>query len=533
MVPRDDSEILTRARNGRLWPRLPGRAGNAMSLPGTVTADDEHGDLLAQAEAAIDDGAAPRSGGPNALAASLADVMEEGSDDGADGKEGRDGAAGSATADDGARGGSDEKRAAAHTSNIGGATSAPAAMVGHTSTSSRRLKEPNFVATEAVIAGIAKDPTDRIAAQKYESRGREAHFAKRGSVSARFKSGPEPLPLRPAPWQQAQTMVKKASGQLSQWFQHAERSERAVPVLPLKERLSRKWCSCLPRHRNRRQRALYHWRVLRRAVSNVPAIAALVDASRLPVTCTQRLFAIDQSDPLSRVTTPWMAHPRSRFRSLWDVTMLIFVSLLLFYVPFELGFTYIASIDGTPEAQFWYVMDWMFDVYFVCDIVLSFRTAYVDDGELEQDPSTVARNYLKLWFWLDLLATVPYGRILGVIALAEGTAVTSGTLAAKLPRILRFARLARLMRLLRLFKVRRLLDQLEETGMSAAALMRLAQLFFWLITLAHFLACSWYWVADINDLGPDTWASHNDVFPDDSFSHKYVVCACRHPARSR
>ena len=39
------------------------------------------------------------------------------------------------------------------------------------------------------------------------------------------------------------------------------------------------------------------------------------------------------------------------------------------------------------------------------DIAVNFRTAVLDDGDLEQDPSAVAWRYLQGWFALDLVTT--------------------------------------------------------------------------------------------------------------------------------
>jgi len=52
------------------------------------------------------------------------------------------------------------------------------------------------------------------------------------------------------------------------------------------------------------------------------------------------------------------------------------------------------------------------DIFFIVDLFLNFRTAILDDGELIQEPKQVARKYAKTWFAVDLIATIPYDRIL-------------------------------------------------------------------------------------------------------------------------
>jgi len=52
--------------------------------------------------------------------------------------------------------------------------------------------------------------------------------------------------------------------------------------------------------------------------------------------------------------------------------------------------------------------------FFTLDIVINFRTAVIDDGELIQEPLAVAWSYLRGWFFADFVATVPYDLFLAV-----------------------------------------------------------------------------------------------------------------------
>ena len=53
-------------------------------------------------------------------------------------------------------------------------------------------------------------------------------------------------------------------------------------------------------------------------------------------------------------------------------------------------------------------------MFFTVDMLVNFRTAIIDDGELIEKPREVAFSYIKGWFVLDLIATVPYELILKV-----------------------------------------------------------------------------------------------------------------------
>lgn len=52
----------------------------------------------------------------------------------------------------------------------------------------------------------------------------------------------------------------------------------------------------------------------------------------------------------------------------------------------------------------------MFDVFFFCDIVINFISAYEDDNKkVIDDPSKIAIDYLTGWFFIDIIAVVPIG----------------------------------------------------------------------------------------------------------------------------
>ncbi len=63
------------------------------------------------------------------------------------------------------------------------------------------------------------------------------------------------------------------------------------------------------------------------------------------------------------------------------------------------------DLDMTPVL-------WVFDILvtltFAADIVIQFNTGYFEHRELVTDRKLIARRYLKGWFVLDLLATLPF-----------------------------------------------------------------------------------------------------------------------------
>lgn len=53
------------------------------------------------------------------------------------------------------------------------------------------------------------------------------------------------------------------------------------------------------------------------------------------------------------------------------------------------------------------------DVTFIIDILINFRTTYVNAAdEVESDPAKIALHYLRGWFLIDLVAAIPFDLLL-------------------------------------------------------------------------------------------------------------------------
>lgn len=76
-------------------------------------------------------------------------------------------------------------------------------------------------------------------------------------------------------------------------------------------------------------------------------------------------------------------------------------------MPFNIAFI---SLD---EASVWFVIDTIIDFAFMFDILVNFLSAYYDDeGNLVKENKTIAKKYLKTWFFVDLLASLPVNLVM-------------------------------------------------------------------------------------------------------------------------
>ena len=85
------------------------------------------------------------------------------------------------------------------------------------------------------------------------------------------------------------------------------------------------------------------------------------------------------------------------------------------------------------------LMELLFDVYFMCDVVRIFFTAVHEQGAYLTDIRIIAKSYAFSWLLIDLLTSFPFSRFND----GKGSA-------AKLLRILRLAKLLKLMRIVKM-----------------------------------------------------------------------------------
>jgi hypothetical protein len=137
-------------------------------------------------------------------------------------------------------------------------------------------------------------------------------------------------------------------------------------------------------------------------------------------------------------------HPKSRFKIYWSLLLILLLLYSAFVSPVRIAF---ADSDA-EEGMAWVVIEAVVDILFGLDIFVNFISAYYDDDDnLIGSRRTIVINYMKLWFWIDLLASFPFQLVFSGIP--------------ELPTYNDLLRLLRLPRLYRLFKVLKLTKTLS------------------------------------------------------------------------
>ncbi|XP_026573067.1 potassium voltage-gated channel subfamily H member 6 [Pseudonaja textilis] len=179
----------------------------------------------------------------------------------------------------------------------------------------------------------------------------------------------------------------------------------------------------------------------------------------------------------------WTILHYSPFKAVWDWLILLLVIYTAVFTPYSAAFLLNEDqeekqTDCSYTCDPLYIIDLIVDIMFIIDIVINFRTTYVNmNDEVVSHPGKIAIHYFKGWFLIDMVAAIPFDLLIFRSGSDETTTLIG---------------LLKTARLLRLVRVARKLDRYSEYG---AAVLFLLMCTFALI--AHWLACIWYAIGNV------------------------------------
>lgn len=190
-----------------------------------------------------------------------------------------------------------------------------------------------------------------------------------------------------------------------------------------------------------------------------------------------------------------LIYPENKFKMSWDLFMTVVLLITCVMTPLEIAF----DEPGGGMSKLTIVIDSLF----LLDIVIIFNTVYYDeDVNLIDDRPTISMNYLKGWFFIDLLAIVPFDLILNA---------TSGDYSG-LVRIARVGRLYKLVKLTRLLRILKIVKEKSKLLKYIGDMLRLGlgfeRLFFFILLffiLCHIGTCLWIIMSTLVDEEEETW----------------------------
>ena len=232
------------------------------------------------------------------------------------------------------------------------------------------------------------------------------------------------------------------------------------------------------------------------------------------------------TDKYSKVSIPpmpnasWLSkivfHPEAPLRLMWDIMLLVIILYQALTVPYFICFE-----DFYPPGMM--LIEILINIIFFMDLLICFNTGFYRKGYLILKHKPIACEYLKMWFWIDVIATFPYSWLFEGVTLTDSK---SSYGAPKILRVIRIFRFLRILRLLRLAKLKKIFIKIEDFIASNVianifVFIRLLSMVFY---VAHLTACFWYYIGnqDASAGHPITWISNADV-QDSSNYVKYIT----------
>ncbi|CAD8200952.1 unnamed protein product [Paramecium octaurelia] len=176
--------------------------------------------------------------------------------------------------------------------------------------------------------------------------------------------------------------------------------------------------------------------------------------------------------------------PDSLFKIVWDIILLLFIVVNIFYIPIYISF------DVRSSGLFEWIFDLLPSWVFIAEILLNFNTAYYDKGLMHEDRKQIMKHYVKGNFFWDIIVVIPF-----LISYLD----------------IPFVRYTLLLRLTRLSPLMTSIEEVLNLEDSLQVFLDLLKLIFFLLLTGHFCGCAWHWVAIIEyqNYGQEiTWLTH-------------------------
>ncbi|KAL0711603.1 hypothetical protein Bca4012_018581 [Brassica carinata] len=184
---------------------------------------------------------------------------------------------------------------------------------------------------------------------------------------------------------------------------------------------------------------------------------------------------------------------------IWEAFLVVLVVYTAWVSPFEFGFLR----KPRPPLS---ITDNIVNGLFAIDIIMTFFVAYLDKSSylLVDDQKLIAFKYLRSWFFLDLISTIPSEVAMKISSQSYG--------------------LFNMLRLWRLRRVGALFARLEKDRKFDYFWVRCAKLICVTLFAVHCAACFYYLMAARNHDPAKTWiGASNENFLEESLGIRYVT----------
>ncbi|MGD0727519.1 MAG: cyclic nucleotide-binding domain-containing protein [Spirochaetia bacterium] len=128
---------------------------------------------------------------------------------------------------------------------------------------------------------------------------------------------------------------------------------------------------------------------------------------------------------------------------------------------------------------------WLITAVYLLDIPYTFNQAVKKGLVVHADRRSIAREYLRGWFAVDVIAAIPFTALFALFSGAVTTAAAPGFV------LLDVIVFTKVLKMAKISKVSAIFRDIRESLSVNPALMRLVTFAFWFVTVIHLMACGW------------------------------------------
>jgi len=156
--------------------------------------------------------------------------------------------------------------------------------------------------------------------------------------------------------------------------------------------------------------------------------------------------------------------PTSKYIIRWDITLSAVLIYTCFATPYELAF-----LETSLDSLF--VINRICDIVFAVDIWVNFNLAFVTkSGHLITQKEAVHRRYLRTWFLIDFISTIPFDLIAYLSTNGMDSAASAAAATGKSTSTDAHMKLFRLLKVVKLIKLVRVIKLAKTLGRSVGAI---------------------------------------------------------------